>query len=486
MKTWALVSVAVFSIVVCSNSSRAFDLDKWKSDLKQKIEKSVKDAIEKSVDGNAGKKEPPASPQQDTASNSLNDKALIRKIQRNLNAHGYNAGSPDGIFGARTAQAIRAYQEKTGLTIDGKPSKALLSALQGDALAQKKTTSSLGQPVATNFSGGQARFYSQCRSRNANKAHDCRCLAKKYPEARETVISSKGSKRAKRLSRMLINLQKQRDHALANGNTNFAKKLDKNIRIVEQQLKSTAVKEPTFTEIYTVIRSECLKSSSPANAALKSKLSSTQQKKPALPSNAKNAGFVESQNKFYESCRRTHQNRYYDCRCMATKYLDTERKMVADKRRRALEREKSYILSNHENGLRRLNQDRSQALASGNTERVKRLDRRIQTTEKRIHASKAKIQALENGTHPSLRNIPFESGWLSLQKEAWQCLDTVDTLKNNCTQLPLIEKSVPTGQSVNQYCTCVSQTAQRSMKQTKSPYKKSYVTAAMSYCTNAK
>jgi len=45
--------------------------------------------------------------------------AHVEQAQRALNKLGYAAGDVDGIFGARTARAVTAFQRKAGLKIDG-------------------------------------------------------------------------------------------------------------------------------------------------------------------------------------------------------------------------------------------------------------------------------------------------------------------------------------------------------------------------------
>lgn len=64
----------------------------------------------------------------------VNDKPLSRtertELQSLLNQHGYNAGRPDGIIGANTRQAMRAYQQSIGVAADGYPSHELLNSLR--------------------------------------------------------------------------------------------------------------------------------------------------------------------------------------------------------------------------------------------------------------------------------------------------------------------------------------------------------------------
>jgi peptidoglycan hydrolase-like protein with peptidoglycan-binding domain len=50
----------------------------------------------------------------------------VRDIQAALYRKGYSAGPADGRLGPRTQAAIRDYQSRNGLEVDGEPSDALL------------------------------------------------------------------------------------------------------------------------------------------------------------------------------------------------------------------------------------------------------------------------------------------------------------------------------------------------------------------------
>ena len=52
------------------------------------------------------------------------------ELQKRLNSKGYNTGGSDGRFGARTYEAIIAYQKSAGLPLDGVPSLKLLQHLR--------------------------------------------------------------------------------------------------------------------------------------------------------------------------------------------------------------------------------------------------------------------------------------------------------------------------------------------------------------------
>jgi hypothetical protein len=52
------------------------------------------------------------------------------EMQKRLINLGFQTGGSDGRFGARTYEAIIAYQKSVGLPLDGKPSAKLLERLQ--------------------------------------------------------------------------------------------------------------------------------------------------------------------------------------------------------------------------------------------------------------------------------------------------------------------------------------------------------------------
>ncbi len=58
-----------------------------------------------------------------------------KELQRLLAARGYDIGEIDGIIGAKTRAAIRDYQRKTRLSVDGFPRREILRLLRSDASA---------------------------------------------------------------------------------------------------------------------------------------------------------------------------------------------------------------------------------------------------------------------------------------------------------------------------------------------------------------
>ncbi len=62
----------------------------------------------------------------DAAGMSLADR---QALQRGLTAAGYDAGTPDGVIGDKTREAIAAYERAHGMAVTGEPSRGLLARL---------------------------------------------------------------------------------------------------------------------------------------------------------------------------------------------------------------------------------------------------------------------------------------------------------------------------------------------------------------------
>lgn len=55
--------------------------------------------------------------------------AAVRNLQEQLRSRGFNPGGTDGIFGARTADAVRRFQGANGLAVDAKVGRDTTRAL---------------------------------------------------------------------------------------------------------------------------------------------------------------------------------------------------------------------------------------------------------------------------------------------------------------------------------------------------------------------
>lgn len=55
--------------------------------------------------------------------------AVVTQIQTKLKSWGYYTGTVDGTYGSGTERAVRAFQQKNGLTVDGKAGDQTLAAM---------------------------------------------------------------------------------------------------------------------------------------------------------------------------------------------------------------------------------------------------------------------------------------------------------------------------------------------------------------------
>ena len=55
--------------------------------------------------------------------------STVKQIQTKLKSWGYYSGSVDGVYGSATEKAVRAFQQKNGLRVDGKAGPQTLKAL---------------------------------------------------------------------------------------------------------------------------------------------------------------------------------------------------------------------------------------------------------------------------------------------------------------------------------------------------------------------
>ena len=59
--------------------------------------------------------------------------SVVTQIQTKLKNWGYYTGEADGVYGSKTEEAVKKFQQKNGLTVDGKAGPQTLKALGIDA-----------------------------------------------------------------------------------------------------------------------------------------------------------------------------------------------------------------------------------------------------------------------------------------------------------------------------------------------------------------
>lgn len=77
----------------------------------------------------------------------------VRTVQEKLKRWGYYSGEVDGIYGAQTASAVRAFQKKNGLTVDG-----IVGTATSQALGMTLSTTSSATTNYSNEIGMLARM----------------------------------------------------------------------------------------------------------------------------------------------------------------------------------------------------------------------------------------------------------------------------------------------------------------------------------------
>lgn len=75
--------------------------------------------------------------------------AVVTQIQTKLKSWGYYTGSVDGVYGSGTERAVRAFQQKNGLTVDGKAGDQTLAAMGLSAVSGGNTGNSGGSGGAS-------------------------------------------------------------------------------------------------------------------------------------------------------------------------------------------------------------------------------------------------------------------------------------------------------------------------------------------------
>ena len=107
------------------------------------------------------------------------------QVQLGLTAFGYDVGSPDGLFGARTRAGIEAYQKEKGL-----PETGYLTAEQSEALV---ALGEEAQALAEAEEKERERLDAEARREEASKRRKVREVFRDCPKCPELVVVPAGS-----------------------------------------------------------------------------------------------------------------------------------------------------------------------------------------------------------------------------------------------------------------------------------------------------
>ena len=109
----------------------------------------------------------------------------VRELQARLIQLGYLTGSADGKFGVQTFEALKAFQRKNGLKVDGIAGANTLSVLNSSsAISNGNTVTATATPTAsTGGSTGTVTKPTASMVKYANWYTTVKALAKKYPYA---------------------------------------------------------------------------------------------------------------------------------------------------------------------------------------------------------------------------------------------------------------------------------------------------------------
>ena len=81
----------------------------------------------------------------------------VKTLQRKLKNWGYYSGAVDGIFGAKTKEAVKYFQRKNGLTVDGIAGAKTLAALGMSVSSSSSSSTSSDEYLLARLIYGEAR-----------------------------------------------------------------------------------------------------------------------------------------------------------------------------------------------------------------------------------------------------------------------------------------------------------------------------------------
>ena len=87
----------------------------------------------------------------------------VKEVQRRLKEWGYYKGEIDGVYGAKTMEAVKAFQRKNGLTADGIAGKSTYEALgMNDSAKALEGSGNSGKDYSSNYTNSDLYLLAKC------------------------------------------------------------------------------------------------------------------------------------------------------------------------------------------------------------------------------------------------------------------------------------------------------------------------------------
>lgn len=123
----------------------------------------------------------------------------LRSMQRMLAAHGYDPGVIDGFPGAKTVVAIREYQTRSGMRVDGKVSRRLINRLSRDTVRLVQ-----GMLVLHDYDPGRTDGFFGSKTKTAIRAYKSRAGLKVNNLITQDLVDFLMRETTKSVQRMLV------------------------------------------------------------------------------------------------------------------------------------------------------------------------------------------------------------------------------------------------------------------------------------------
>ena len=111
------------------NAALQEKVDQLKAD-KAKLKEKIEELESENAELKASQNEPETEQvETEIVGVEYTDVSVVKIVQETLNSNGYDCGTPDGVAGSKTTEAIKTYQKEKGINVNGVITDELLDAL---------------------------------------------------------------------------------------------------------------------------------------------------------------------------------------------------------------------------------------------------------------------------------------------------------------------------------------------------------------------